>query len=175
MNKYIKLIVVYFVFFVFFISNSYSEIVNKVQIEGNERVTKETIVIFGDIKVGFNYESNDINLLIKKLYATKFFSNVSVELSNNNLKIIVEENPIINSIVFDGEQTKKYKENLSSILSLKEKGSFIQNYIKPDINLIKEFYRSIGFYFIKIDAKVDKLEKNRVNLVYSIDKNVANS
>ena len=78
MNKYIKLIVVYFVFFVFFISNSYSEIVNEVQIEGNERITKETIVIFGDIKVGFDYESNDINLLIKKLYATKFFSNVSV-------------------------------------------------------------------------------------------------
>ena len=78
MNKFIKLFFVYFVFLGFFISNAYSETVNKVQIEGNERITKETIVIFGDIKVGFDYESNDINLLIKKLYATKFFSNVSV-------------------------------------------------------------------------------------------------
>ena len=170
MKRFIKSFFIHFVFLGFFISNGFAEIVNKVQIEGNERVSKETIVIFGDIKIGSNYESSDINLLIKKLYETKFFANVSVELSNNNLKIIVEENPIINSIIFDGEQTKKFIESLSSILSLKEKGSFIKNYVKPDINLIKEFYRNLGFYFIKIDVKIDKLEKNRVNLVYSIDK-----
>ena len=77
MNKFIKLFFVYSIFLVFFISNAYSEVVNKVQIEGNERVSKETIVIFGDIKIGFNYESSDINLLIKKLYETKFFSKYS--------------------------------------------------------------------------------------------------
>ena len=102
MNKFIKLFFVFFIFFGFFVSNAYSEVVNKVQIEGNKRVSKETIVIFVDIKIGFNYESSDINLLIKKLYETKFFSNVSIELSNNNLKITVKENPIINSITFDG-------------------------------------------------------------------------
>ena len=170
MKRFIKSFFIHFVFFAFFTCILYSEIVNKVQIEGNERITKETIVIFGDIKIGFDYDTSDISLLIKKLYETKFFSNVSVELANNNLKIIVEENPIINSIIFDGEQTKKFIESLSSILSLKEKGSFIQNYVKPDINLIKEFYRNLGFYFIKIDVKIDKLERNRVNLVYSIDK-----
>ena len=83
----------------------------------NKRVSKETIVIFGDIKIGSNYESGDISLLIKKLYETKFFANVSVELSNNNLKILVEENPIINSIIFDGEQTKKFIENVKSVLT----------------------------------------------------------
>jgi len=170
MNKSLKLFFVYLVFFVFFITKAYSEIVNKVQIEGNERISKETIVIFGDVKIGSDYDAQDVNLLIKKLYDTKFFSNVSVELSNNNLKIIVKENPIINSVVFDGEKTKKFEENLSKLLTLKEKGSYIENYVKPDINLIKEFYRNLGYYFIKIDVKVEKLEKNRVNLVYSIDK-----
>ena len=37
-------------------------------------------------------------------------------------------------------------------------------------DLIKEFYKSLGFYFVKIDADVEKLEKNRVNLLYLIDK-----
>ena len=92
MNKFIRLLFVFFLFYGFFIFKAYSEIVNKVQIEGNQRVSKETIVIFGDIKIGSNYESSDINLLIKKLYATKFFANVLVELSNNSLKITVEEN-----------------------------------------------------------------------------------
>ena len=78
MKRFIKSFFIHFVFLGFFISNAFAEIVNKVQIEGNERVSKETIVIFGDIKIGSNYESSDINLLIKKLYETKFFANVSV-------------------------------------------------------------------------------------------------
>ena len=97
MNKFIKLFFVFFIFFGFFIANAHSDVVNKVQIEGNKRISKETIVIFGDIKIGSNYESSDINLLIKKLYETKFFSNISVELDSNILNIQVEENPIVNT------------------------------------------------------------------------------
>ena len=39
-------------------------------------------------------------LLIKKLYETTFFSDISIiELKDNKLIITVEENPIINSII----------------------------------------------------------------------------
>ena len=65
-------------FSVFFNFNAYSEIVNKIDVQGNERISKETIVIFGDIALGKNYETSDISTLIKKLYDTTFFSNISV-------------------------------------------------------------------------------------------------
>jgi len=39
-----------------------------------------------------------------------------------------------------------------------------------DINLIKEFYRSLGFYFVKIDVEIATLEKNKINIQYIIDK-----
>ena len=58
---------------------------------GNERITAETIVIFGDIIIGKNYESQDINTLIKKLYDTNFFSNISVELTSGVMKITVSQ------------------------------------------------------------------------------------
>ena len=151
-------------------SKSISEIVNKISAEGNERISLETIVIFGDIKIGDNYESSDINLLIKKLYETNFFSNISVELKNGELKVSVEENPIINSVIFEGEKADKYKEAITEMLILRNKTSFIKNYVKTDVNKIKEFYRTLGFYFIKIEAKVEKLEKNKVNLIYKLDK-----
>ena len=80
--------------------NSYSEVVNKIDVQGNERVSKETIIIFGDIAIGKNYEQPDVSLLIKKLYETSFFSNISVKLENNKLTIVVKENPIVNSIIF---------------------------------------------------------------------------
>ena len=164
---------IFFVFSLFFLSLSFkssAEVVNKVEIQGNERITKETIIIYGDIKIGSDYETSDLNLLIKKLYETTFFSNISAELDNGLLNIQVEENPIVNSITFEGEKTKKFKEALTKLLLIREKGSFIKGYVKSDINLIKEFYRQQGFYFIKIDLQVENLESNRVNLVYFLEK-----
>ena len=139
MENFKKIFLVFILFFLVFSVKSYSEIVTKVEVEGNERISLETIAIFGDITIGKNYESSDINLLIKKLYETNFFSNISVELQNGQLSIIVEENPIINSIVFKGEKATKYKEAVKALLTLREKTSFINNYIKSDINKIKGF------------------------------------
>jgi len=138
--------------------------------KGNERISLETIMIFGDISVGKNYENSDISLLIKKLYETSFFSNIAAELINNKLTITVKENPIVNTITFDGEKANKYIEKINEFLLVREKTSYVSSNIKNDVNVIKSFYRSLGFYFVKIDADVQQLEKNRVNIVYSIDK-----
>ena len=157
-------------FFVFFNSNSYSEVINKVDVVGNERISLETIVVFGDIEIGKNYDTSDINLLIKKLYETNFFSNISAEVENNKLTLIVKENPIINEIVFNGEKTKKFKERIKELLNLREKSSFIKGRVKSDINLIKSFYKHLGFYFVKIDVQIEELSRNQVNIVYDIEK-----
>ena len=165
-----KIFISIILFFIFLSAHSHSEVVKKIEIKGNERISAETITIFGDISVGKNYEISDINSLIKKLYDTTFFSNISVVVKNNILSVTVKENPIINSITFEGEKAKKYKEKIRELLLLRENGSFVENNIKSDINLIKDFYRSIGFYFVKIDVEIAKLEKNRINISYLIDK-----
>ena len=170
MANYKKILVGFILFFLAFSVKSYSEVVNKVEVKGNQRITLETIIIFGDIKTGENYDESDISLLIKKLYETNFFSNISAELINNQLIINVEENPIINSIVFKGEKANKYTEGINRIITLKEKTSFLRNIVKSDINKIREFYRYLGFYFVKIDLEIEKLNKNRVNMIYSINK-----
>ena len=139
-------------------------------INGNERISSETIIVFGDILIGKDYKSSDVNQLIKKLFDTSFFSDISINLANNKLSITVKENPIIDSIVFKGEKAKKFKEKILELVTLKEKASYIEGTVKNDTNLIKEFYKSLGFYFVKIDVEVEKLKKNRVNIVYSIEK-----
>jgi outer membrane protein insertion porin family len=170
MMNFKKLFIATLVFFTFFETKSISEIVNKIIVEGNQKVSAETIVIFGDVTLGKDYTQQELNLIIKKLFETTYFKNISVELENNELKIIVEENPIINTIVFNGEDAKKYKELLRDLLSLKEKSAFFQSNIKRDINLIKDFYRAQGFYFVKIDAEIETLSNNRVNLIFTLDK-----
>ena len=48
-------------------------------------------MVFGDVSIGKNYERSDVNLLIKKLYESNFFSNISVKLKNNKLSIVVKK------------------------------------------------------------------------------------
>ena len=169
MANFKKIIAFHILFFIFYNVYSYSEVVNKVDVQGNDRISSETIMIFGDIVIGNNYEESDVSLLIKKLYETRFFSNISAELANNKLTIVVEENPIVYSIIFKGEKRKKHVEQIKEFLLVREKSSYVSNNIKHDINQIKSFYRARGYYFVKIDAEIEKLEKNRVNIFYSID------
>ena len=112
MTNFKKIFVFILLFFIFFNVNSYSEVVNKVEVTGNDRISLETIMVFGDGSVGKNYEPSDVNLLIKKLFESNFFSNISVKLKNNKLSIVVEENSLINSIIIEGEKAEKFKEKL---------------------------------------------------------------
>ncbi len=170
MNKVKKIFFASTLLFFSLCFSSTSEMVNKIVVNGNDRITTETIVIFGDIEIGENYETDDINLIIKKLFESNYFSNISAELNNGTLVINVKENPIINSIVFNGEKAKKYKEAISDVLTLKEKGSFVSGFVKADANLMKQFYKQLGYYFVEIDVEKETLKNNRVNLIYTIDK-----
>ena len=165
-----KILVIFVLTVLTFNSNSYSEIVKKLSVEGNERISAETIAVFADISLEKNYESKDINLIIKKLYETKFFSDISVVFSNGILKISVKENPVINRIIFEGESAVKYKDEIKTKLVLSEKASFVKTNVESDINIITQLYRSLGYYFVAIDLEVEKLTKNRVNLIYTIEK-----
>ena len=167
MKKFKKIFVSTFLFLLFFNFNAYSEVVNKVETTGNKRISSETILVFGDIVVGNNYERSDINLLIKKLYESNFFSNISVKLENNILIIDVKENSLINLIILDGEKAEKFRDKIKEIMILREKSSFISNNVKQDINIIKMFYRTLGYYFVKIDSEIEQLDSNRVNLIYT--------
>ena len=123
-----------------------AEILKKLEITGNQRISLETIQVYGEIEKGKDYSQEEINQIIKKLYDTKFFSNISVNFSQGVLNIKVTENPIINSIVIQGEPAKKYTEAILEILSLKEKSSYIKSDVKNDVEIIRNFYKSLGFY-----------------------------
>ena len=45
-----------------------SEIIKKIEVYGNERLAKETIILFSELNVNDNIYSNDLNNAFKKLY-----------------------------------------------------------------------------------------------------------
>ncbi len=167
MNKFFFVIV-----FCLFYFKASAEVLKNIEITGNERISKETVLVYGEIEKGKNYSQEDIDQIIKKLYETKFFSKISINFSAGILKIQVSENPIINSIIIQGEPTKKYKETILELLSLKEKASYIKNDVKNDVEVIRNFYKTIGYYSPKVEARIQEIKtgNNLLNLIFSVDR-----
>ena len=149
-----------------------AEKVNEIIISGNERISEETLIVYGEISKNKDYTQEGINNIIKKLYDTKFFSKISINFSNGVLKINVEENPIINSISLQGEPTKKFTKALLNFMTLKEKSSFIKNDVKKDVEIIREFYNQLGYYSLTVEARTMEVKggNNLIDLIFIIDK-----
>ena len=157
----------------FFLISSFNlnaDILKKIEVNGNKRISQETIIVYGDIEKNRNYNQTDIDNVIKKLFETKFFSNISTSFNNGVLKITVVENPIINSIILEGEKTKKFREAILTSMSLKEKSSFIKSDVKNDLEIIKFFYQTLGYYSPEVEARVQEVSdgENLVNLIFDI-------
>ena len=163
-----------YIFIIFFSvllnSNLHSEIVKKFSVEGNKRISDETIKIYGDIKLNQEYSENDLNEILRSLYETEFFEDIKVNLKNNVLTISVKEYPFINQLVITGEKSKKYIEQIKKIIKLKEKRSFITSYLANDIERIKNLYSSVGFNSSKVEIKTRKIDSNSFDLLIEIDR-----
>ena len=83
MFKFILIIIFTFLF----VSKANSEVVNNIEVINNERISKETILIFSKIDIGKDYSQNDLNNIIEDLYKTDFFSNIILEIKNGTLII----------------------------------------------------------------------------------------
>jgi len=154
---------------IFLTFSSYSKNYEKIIINGNERVSNETILVFSEIQNNIPLDENSINEILKKLYKSGFFKDVRVKIENNNLTIDVLENPIIQTVFIEGIKRKKTEESLYEILSLKNRSSYNSSLIKKDEAAILSFLKDDGYYFSKITSSYQDLGDNKIDLLYQIE------
>ena len=162
----------FFLILLFFLnlSNpSFSEIVKKIVVEGNERISSETINIFSQISINDNLDPSEINNILKKIYISGFFEDVLVNFSNGILTIKVKENPIIQSITYEGVKANKIKDVITENLDLRERSSFNENLLLSDQNKILDNLRSLGYYFGNVEVYKEDLQDNKVDIIYKIN------
>ena len=126
--------------FLFSFSNLFAEMVNKLDISGNNRVSNETIKIYGDIKENKDYSEADIDKILKNLFSIDFFEDVKVTIKNNVLIIKLIEYPVVNQLILVGEPSNKYKEQIKKLIKTKEKKPYIKSNISKDIETTKKLY-----------------------------------
>ena len=111
-------------FSIFLLTNLLAETANKINITGNNRISIETIKVYGDLQIGKEYNELEINNILNNLYDTDFFEDVKVSIKNNELNIEVKEFPFVDQLVIVGEPSKKYRDQIKKIIKTKEKRSF---------------------------------------------------
>ena len=131
------MIKIFSILLLFITSTSLAEVVNKIDINGNERISKNTILMFSDVSVGDDIEINDTNKILLNLYETRFFKNVEVSFVKNNLKINVVEFPIVQNVLIEGIKSNKIVEKISDNIFFKERSSFNDIYLTDDKDKVK--------------------------------------
>ena len=154
---------------IFITFSSYAKNYEKIIINGNERISNETILVFSEIGENKSLDENSINDILKRLYKSGFFKDVIVKIENNNLTINVLENPIIQTVFINGIKRKKTEESLYEILSLKNRSSYNSILIKKDENAILNYLKVQGFLFSKITSYYQDLGDNKIDLYYEIE------
>ena len=153
----------------FLTTTSISKNFNEILINGNNRISDETIKVFSNTKGVNNLNENSINLILKSLYETGFFENIIIKIENNKLIINVIENPIIQTIFIEGIKTKKINDLIKDVITLKDRSSFNKISVKNDEILIINALKSKGYYFASLDSSIVTLTDNKVNLIYKIN------
>ena len=83
-------LLIFLFYFLITSSTALAEIIKKIEINGNRRVSSETIKIYGDIDLKKNYLDEDLNTVLNNLYSTNFFEDVkSIELEPEKCDLIL--------------------------------------------------------------------------------------
>ncbi len=153
----------------FFFSASNAEIYEEIKVEGNERLSVETVIMFSELNLSDDLTINDLNASIKKLYKTNYFKDIKITKNNKILKIIIIENPIIQSIQINGIRNKATLTKLEEFTKKSEKYPFLKNNIRDQNNILLNIVRGTGYYFAEIDTMVINNQNNSVDIIYNFN------
>lgn len=153
------------------------ELIEKIAIVGNERVTPETVMFYLSAREGDYYSDELLKKDFMVLWSTGFFSNIRIEQASGAkgkiIKIYLEENPVIKTIAY--KTGKKVKED-DIVNKLKEKDEYVLPYSYYNPHKIQKITKTIedllaekGLHAAKVDVETSKKGKGEVDIQFKID------
>lgn len=154
---------------------AFSETIEKIIIEGNKKVSKDTILFY--MRSGKNgvYSKTTLREDFKSLWNTGFFENIIIESDDGEkgkiIKLILKENPLIKSISYKtGKKIKEkdiretLQENNISLLSF---SYYDPSKMKKVKKIIEEMLKEKGYNEGKVNI-ITKKDKDQVTLTVQV-------
>ena len=138
-----------------------------IQVEGNQRVEADTILSYLLIQPGEVPDPRLINLSIQTLYGTNLFSDVRIAIDGPNMVVFVEENPIVNRVILEGNRALA-DDKITDEIELQARAIFTRARVQSDVQRILQVYRQSGRFAAQVTPKIVELPQNRLDLVFEI-------
>ena len=160
----LKLLIVCLISNFFVFNSTYAEIVKKIEIIGNDRISDDTIKLFSQVSIEDDLYIDDLNTILKNLYETNFFKDVLVEFENNILLIKISENPIIEKVNYEGIKSNKLLEQIKENALIKSRSSYNEFILNEEKKRLKNLLKELGYYNPKIDITLKEERNNLITL-----------
>jgi outer membrane protein insertion porin family len=143
-------------------------VIRQIRIVGNKRIAPETVKSYLSFSEGERFDPSQANESVKALIGTGLFENVTISENGGTVTVsIVNENPVINQVAFEGNKDIK-DETLSAEVQLKQRSIYTRAKVQADVQRILDVYRRSGYYAVQVDAQIIQLDNDRVNLAFVI-------
>ena len=172
-----------FLFYSFLLTSINAEIIEKIFINGNKRISDKTIQMFANIEIKDEISNKRLNLILKDLYDTNYFEDVSISFENKILTIFVKENPIVQKINYKGVKSKTLLESIIADKLIREKSSYNLIILQDEKNRLNKIVKDMGYFNTEIQISVEKFllgnhlrgsQRNNVeNIIYIAHKFVS--
>ncbi|MDC0580814.1 outer membrane protein assembly factor BamA [Amylibacter sp.] len=164
-----SLLILLFLLFSILPTKSFSQegTISSIVVDGNKRISSETIIAISKIEKGALYNPSQLNSALQLIKKSTFFKTATVSFVDNIITINVVENPTINTINFEGNSTLK-DENLSELIFSKERQTLSISKTEKDSDVIASAYADTGRISASITPKIVELSDNRVDLIFEI-------
>ena len=124
MLKFKEILII--IFLMTFSLDSVSLEAEKIIVNGNKRISRDTILNYIDLKEKLNISNLVfLNKIQKDLFETGFFSNVEIKYLNNGIVVNIIENPFIKFFYVDGISSSEFND-LQKIFLNKENSFFFR-------------------------------------------------
>jgi outer membrane protein insertion porin family len=143
--------------------------VARILVRGNQRIDQTTVLSYLPIQPGDVVDAAVLDVAVRTLTRTQLFADVQLGVQpNGDLVVEIVENPIINQVVFEGNNAIG-QEKLTEEVTLKPRGIYTRARIQEDVGKIVELYRLSGRIGATVTPKIVQLEQNRVDVVFEIN------
>ena len=145
-----------------------AQVIDAVLVEGNERIEADTVRSYVSIGPGDSFDPDTVNESLKALFATGLFADVAILREGNALVIRVVENPIINRVIFEGNEDIQ-DSVLEAEIQLRPRVVYTRPRVQSDLQRLTEIYRRSGRFAATVEPKAIQLPQNRVDLVFEVN------
>jgi len=144
------------------------QIIGRILVEGNQRIESRTVQSYLLVRPGDPFDEERIGLSVRALGATGLFADIQIETRGTDLVIRVLENPIINRIMFEGNNAVT-TERLEEETEAEPRQTFTLSRVEQDVQRILEVYRRAGRFAATVTPQYKVLPQNRADLIFVID------